>query len=284
MMLVRTYAELKRAVKEKRLATMLGVEGGHMIEDKLEYLDNLYVRGVRYLTLTWNNSTSWATSAWDETLKGDSLPHKGLTDPGKKIVERMNELGMLIDVSHAGEQTFWDAIKLTKKPVIASHSSVWKFCHHRRNLKDDQIKAIAKNGGVIHLNFYAGFLDSTYERKAANFMKIHKPEVDSLINSGTQPNYAEMIVMEKYKAEVESMRPPLSLLIDHIDHIVRLVGVDHVGLGSDFDGIEAGPRELNGVQDFPLITKALLERGYRKKDIKKILGENFLRVYKANEL
>jgi membrane dipeptidase len=263
---------------------MLGVEGGHMIEDKLENLDNFYVRGVRYMTLTWNNSTSWATSAADETTKGDSLKHKGLTDLGKSIIKRMNELGILIDVSHVGEQTFWDAIKETKKPVIASHSSVWKLCPHRRNLKDDQIKAIARNGGVIHLNFYAGFLDSTYERKAYDFTMRHKKEMDSMTNAGTQPDYAQIIVFEKYKDEVMSFRPPLSLLIDHIDYIVKLVGVDHVGLGSDFDGIEAGPKELNGVQDFPLITKALLERGYSKKDVKKILGENFLRVFKANQL
>jgi membrane dipeptidase len=284
MVLVKTPDELRQAIKDKKLASMLGVEGGHMIEDKVENLDALYVRGARYLTLTWNNSTSWATSAADETTKGDSLPHKGLTDLGKKIVERMNDLGMLIDVSHNGEQTFWDVIKYTRKPIIASHSSVWAFCHHRRNLKDDQIKAIAQNGGVIHLHFYAGFLDSTYEKKALNFQEQHKAEIDALIANGTQPNYARIITMEKYKDEVESMRPPLSLLLDHLDYIVKLVGIEHVGLGSDFDGIEAGPKELNGVQDFPLITKALRERGYGKKEIRKILGENFLRVFRANQL
>lgn len=284
MTIVRTPAELKQAIKDKRLAAMLGVEGGHMIEDKIENLDALYVRGVRYMTLTWNNSTNWATSAADETTKGDSLAHKGLTDLGKKIVQRMNELGMIIDISHNGEQTFWDVIKLTKKPIIASHSCVWKFCHHRRNLKDDQIKAIAKNGGVIHLNFYAGFLDSTYEKKAAQLLAKHKPEIDSLVAHGTQPDYAGIMTMEKYKDETNAIRPPLSLLLDHLDYIVKLVGIDFVGLGSDFDGIEAGPKELNGVQDFPLITKALLDRGYSKKDVRKILGENFLRVFKANQL
>jgi len=284
MTIVRTPAELKQAIKDNRLATMLGVEGGHMIEDKIENLDALYARGVRYMTLTWNNSTSWATSAADETTKGDSLAHKGLTDLGKEIVQRMNELGMLIDISHNGEQTFWDVIKLTKKPIIASHSCVWTFCHHRRNLKDDQIKAIAKNGGVIHLNFYAGFLDSTYEKKAGQLLAKHKPEIDSLVVHGAQPDYAGIMTMEKYKEETNAIRPPLSLLLDHLDHIVKLVGVDFVGLGSDFDGIEAGPKELNGVQDFPLITKALLDRGYSKKDVRKILGENFLRVFKANQL
>ena len=284
MTIVKTPAELKQAIKDNRLAAMMGVEGGHMIEDKIENLDALYVRGVRYMTLTWNNSTSWATSAADETTKGDSLTHKGLTDLGKKIVQRMNDLGMLIDISHNGEQTFWDVIKLTKKPIIASHSCVWAFCHHRRNLKDNQIKAIAKNGGVIQLNFYAGFLDSTYEKKAAQLIAKHKPEIDSLVAHGTQPDYAGIMTMEKYKEETNAIRPPLSLLLDHLDYIVKLVGVDFVGLGSDFDGIEAAPRELNGVQDFPLITKALLERGYSKKDIRKILGENFLRVFKANQL
>ena len=282
MTIVRTPDELRRAVKEKRLATMLGVEGGHMIEDKLANLDNLYARGVRYLTLTWNNSTSWATSAADETTKGDSLPHKGLTDLGKQVVQRMNDLGMLIDISHNGEQTFWDVIKHTKKPVIASHSSVWTICQHRRNLKDDQIKAIAENGGVIHLNFYAGFLDSTYERKAIAFTARHKHEVDSLLSKGTQPNYAEMIIMEKYQEEVNSFRPPLSLLIDHIDYIVRLVGDDYVGLGSDYDGVSALPEGLDDVTTYPKITEELVKRGYSKKSIKKILGGNMMRVMKAN--
>jgi membrane dipeptidase len=284
MMLVKTPGDMKRAIKEKRLATMIGVEGGHMIEDKIEYLDNFYVRGARYMTLTWNNSTSWATSAADETTRGDSLLHKGLTDHGKKIIARMNELGMLIDISHNGEQTFWDVMKLTTKPVIASHSSVWALCPHRRNLKDEQIIAIAKNGGVIHLNFFAGFIDSTYEKKAAAFDERHKAEIDSLITAGVQPNYAGFMISEKYPEEVNATRPTLSMLIDHLDYIVNLVGVDHVGLGSDFDGIDAPPRELNGVEDFPLITKALVERGYSKKDIRKILGGNFLRVFRINQL
>lgn len=295
MMIVKTPAELKQALKVKKLATMMGVEGGHMIEDKIENLDALYVRGARYMTLTWNNSTSWATSAADETapaspkpppIEGataDTVRTKGLTDFGKKIVMRMNELGMMIDMSHVGEQTFWDAIKISTKPVIASHSCVWNLCPHRRNLKDDQIKAIAKSGGVIFLNFYAGFIDSSFEKKSATFNALHQAEIDSLISQGIQANYAGFIVAEKYPEELMSIRPPLSMLLDHLDYIVNLAGVDFVGMGSDFDGINAAPRELNGVEDFPLITKALLERGYSKKDIRKILGENFLRVFKANQ-
>jgi membrane dipeptidase len=283
MMLVYNSKDLQTALKQKKLGTMMGVEGGHMIEDKIENLESLYKRGVRYMTLTWNNSTAWASSAWDETLNRDSLSHIGLTDFGKQVVKKMNELGMIVDLSHTGEKTFWDAINTTTKPVIASHSCVYNLCPHRRNLKDEQIKAIAKNGGVIHLNFYAGFIDSTYEKKALNFRSMHKTEIDSLIKLNYQPDYAGMIISEKYPNELESMLPPLSVLIDHLDYIVKLVGVDHVGIGSDFDGIEAPPRGLKGVEDFPKITKALLERGYSKKEINKILGENFIRVLKANE-
>lgn len=282
MMMVYDSKELGVAVKKHKLGAMLGMEGGHMIEDNLDKLDSLYKRGVRYMTLTWNNSPSWATSALDETTN-QHLPHKGLTDFGKKVVQRMNELGMIVDLSHTGEQTFWDAIATSQKPVIASHSSVFQLCPHRRNLKDDQIRAIGKNGGVIHLNFYAGFIDSNYERRSSAFMAAHQPEIDSLVASGTQSDYARFMVAEKYTGDVNGLRPSIELLMDHLDYIVRMIGVDHVGLGSDFDGIEAPPRELNGVEDFPLVTEAMLKRGYSPKDIRKILGENFIRVLKANE-
>lgn len=282
MMMVTNSDELQAAVKQHKLGAMLGMEGGHMMEDDLNKLDALYKRGVRYMTLTWNNSPSWATSALDETTKSN-LPHKGLTEFGQQVVRRMNELGMLVDLSHTGEQTFWDAMAISTKPVIASHSCVYTICPHRRNLKDDQIKAIGKNGGVIHLNFYAGFIDSSYERRSTAFMSQHQAEIDSLASSGMQADYARFMVAEKYPGNVNGMRPSLELLLDHLDYIVRLIGVDHVGLGSDFDGIEAPPQELNGVEDFPLITAALLKRGYTKKDIDKILGGNFIRVLRANE-
>jgi membrane dipeptidase len=246
-------------------------------------LEALYNRGVRYMTLTWNNSTSWATSALDETTKGSSLPHKGLTEFGKSVVHKMNELGMLVDLSHVGEQTFWDAIATTTKPVLVSHSCVYAICPHRRNLKDEQIKAIGKNGGVIHLNFYSGFLDSAYERRNAEFEKIHKAERDSLLKLNPEPYFANKFLFEKYPAEVQGLRPGLSLLIDHIDYIVKMIGVDHVGLGSDFDGVNSLPVGLEDVTTYPSITRALLERGYSKKDIRKILGGNFLRLLKANE-
>ena len=283
MMLVTDVASFKKAVKQKKLGSMIGVEGGHMIEDNLTYLDSLYKRGTRYLTLTWNNSTSWATSAWDETRRKDSLPHLGLNDFGKTVVKRMNELGMLVDVSHIGEKTFWDVMKITTKPVIASHSCAHALCPVPRNLKDDQIKAIGKNGGVIHLNFYSGFVDSNYTERLRAFNRKYKSELDSLKNLKWADWEIETWMARMHPEESENLRPSLSQLLDHLDHIVKLVGVDHVGLGSDFDGISSSPKELDDVSDFPNITKALLQRGYSKKEIKKILGENFIRVFKANQ-
>lgn len=283
--LTRNSAELKKALKQHQLAAMFGVEGGHMIESDLNKLDHIYQRGARYMTLTWNNSNPWATSAMDETLKKDSLSktHKGLTDFGKQVIKRMNELGMMVDLSHTGEQTFWDAINTTSKPVIVSHSNAYALCPIFRNLKDDQIKAIAKNGGVIDLNFYSGFIDSSFKKKEADFIVHHQKELDELIKAGTVREYALSVLTSKYFDEVQAARPPLSALLDHLDYIVKLAGVDHVGIGSDFDGITSSPKELDDVTNYELITKALIEKGYSKKDIYKILGGNILRVLKANE-
>lgn len=274
--------ELYKVVKQHKIAAMFGIEGGHQIENDLSKLDSLYKRGARYMTLTWNNSTPWATSAFDETFTKD-LQHKGLTDFGRQVVQRMNALGMMVDISHVGKQTFWDVINTTTKPVIASHSSVYNICPHQRNLKDDQIKAIAKNGGVIQVNFYSGFLDSTYTRKKDIFFVKHKSESDSLSKSGMSENMVENYMFSKYRNEVQALRPPFSLLMQHIEYIINLVGVDYVGLGSDFDGIESSPLQLDDVTSYPLITKALVEKGYSEKDIDKILGGNLLRVLKANE-
>jgi membrane dipeptidase len=283
MQIVYSYKELISAVRDKKLACLSGVEGGHMIEDNINYLDSFYKRGVRYMTLSWNNSTSWSTSAMDETQHTFKVTPYGLNAFGKQVVKRMNELGMMVDVSHIGEKTFWDVISTSTKPVIASHSSVYALCPVFRNLKDDQIRAIAKNGGVIQVNFYSGFLDSTFLKKVESFIKVHKAEHDSLAALKKPEYMIHDYFAKKYKNEFEIMRPPLSLLLDHIDYIVKMVGIDYVGLGSDFDGIDSSPKDLDGVEDYPKITEGLLKRGYSEKDIKKILGENFLRVFRANE-
>jgi membrane dipeptidase len=276
-------SDIKRILRKGKLVAMIGVEGGHMIEDKLSNLDSLYKRGTRYMTLTWNNSTSWATSASDETTKKDSLKHKGLNDFGKQVVKRMNELGMMVDISHVGEQTFWDAINTTTKPVIASHSCAWNLCPVFRNLKNDQIIAVGKNRGVICLNFFSGFVDSSFQRRDDHFKGKYKAEWDSVRKTMSEDLFADIYLFEKYPEESKDLRPPLGMLLDHLDYIVKLIGVDHVGMGSDFDGINSAPKGLDGVEDFPKITEALLERGYSKKQIRKILGGNVLRVFRANQ-
>ncbi len=280
MMMVTTPQELQRAVEEKKLGCMIGVEGGHMIEESLENLENLYNRGARYLTLTWNNSLAWASSAKDEAA-GEAI-QKGLSAFGKEVVRKMNQLGMMVDLSHVGEQTFWDAIAITTKPVILSHSNAYALCPVPRNAKDDQIKAVAKNGGVIQVNLYSGFLDPQYlPRRRAVFAR-RKAEQDSLKNLNMSDYAISQWIAKKYPRELESIRPPFSMILDHIDYIVKLVGVDHVGIGADMDGIESMPKGINGVQDFPRITQGLLQRGYSEADIRKILGENFIRVFEAN--
>jgi len=276
--------DIKKAIKQKKIALMSGVEGGHMMENNLDNLQHFYNRGVRYMTLTWNNSTPWASSAADESNpRYDG--HKGLTDFGKKVVSKMNDLGMLVDLSHVGEQTVSDVLAVTTKPVLVSHSCVHAICPVFRNLTDEQIKAIAKNGGVIHLNFFAGFVDSNYLPRFEALRIQYQPELDAMIkaNPEADKDYLMMKLADNHKDELEAVRPSLDQLLNHLDYIVKLVGINHVGLGSDFDGISVAPKGLEGVEDFPRITDALLQRGYSKKDIGKILGGNFLRLLKSNE-
>lgn len=278
--LVRTHAELMQAVKENKLSAMIGVEGGHMIENDLHKLDQLVKRGMSYLTLTWNNSTSWASSAADETSGKVKAEDAGLNNFGKKVVARLNELGVLVDLSHVGERTFYDAIKTTTKPVLVSHSCVYALNPVPRNLKDEQIKAIGKNGGVISLNFYNGFLDSTYKTKQKLFLAKYDAELKNLTQKYGRSNAIDTLI-SLHQGDADALRTPISVIIDHIDYIVKLIGVNHVGFGADFDGAESFPAGINGVADYPKLTQALLQRGYKQADVEKILGGNFLRVLKA---
>jgi membrane dipeptidase len=281
MVIAKDWKTINAALKAGKIIAQYGVEGGHMIEDDINRLDTFYNRGVRYMTLTWNNSPTWAsshTAEKDPTYTGQ----KGLTSFGKTIIGRMNQLGIIVDVSHIGETTFWDAINTTTKPVIASHSNAYSICPVTRNLKDEQIKAIGKNGGVICLNFFSGFVDSNFSKKDMAFRKTHSAEIDSLLATGIQREYAYTMLSDKYKTESEAIKPTIEQLMQHFDHIVNLIGVDHVGIGSDFDGINSAPQGLSTVLDYPNFTKALIARGYSNKDIKKVLGGNFLRVYRMN--
>src|SRR5690606_10748300 len=273
--LATTAADISAITAQGKIAAVIGVEGSHMIEGRIDYLDSLFARGARYLTLTWNNSTEWATSATDESRNPGKLKHKGLTDFGRQIIHRMNELGMMVDLSHVGRQTFSDAMKTTTKPVLVSHSNAYALMAHPRNLRDDQIKAVAENGGVICLNFYSGFLDPVHYTKINRLYEKYVTADDSIKRS-SDTKFDLLPAVAK-----EQLRPPLSLLLDHIDYMVKTAGIDHVGIGSDFDGISSTPLGLDDCSDFPRLTEGLVQRGYSEADIRKILGENVLRVMAA---
>jgi membrane dipeptidase len=281
IMLVKSASDLEKAVKEKKLAAMIGVEGGHMIENSLEKLEDLAKRGMIYLTLTWNNSTSWASSAAEETSGKVKKENAGLNDFGKQVVHKLNDLGVLVDLSHVGVRTFFDAINESKKPILVSHSCVYALNPVPRNLNDEQIKAVGKNGGVISLNFYSGFLDSTFSAKQKVFFAKYDAELKALTTKYGRSNAIDTLI-SLHQADAEATKPSIEKLIDHVDYIVKLIGVDHVGFGADFDGAESFPSGMNSVADYPKITSALLKRGYKPEEITKMLGGNFLRVLRAN--
>ena len=277
------YKEVKKWVNKDRLVSLIGVEGGHMIEGEISKLEKLYEKGMRYLTLTWNNSTNWASSAMDETMFPEKLKQKGLTVLGKQIVRRMNELGIIVDLSHVGEQTFYDAIATTKKPVMLSHSSVWNICPVFRNVKDEQIRAVAKNGGVICINFYSGFISKEYDQHQ-EFLHSKRDSVQRVLlaENGDDSSIMNSKWGAFYDSSMNAVRPGLEQMVDHIDYIVKLVGNKYVGIGSDYDGVSSVPVGLEDVTTYPKITEELLRRGYSNKAIKRILGGNMLRVIKAN--
>jgi membrane dipeptidase len=286
MMMAFSVDDIERAHKQKKLAALMGIEGGHSIENDIHLLRDFYRLGVRYMTLSWSNTNEWADSSGD--IDDPKIQHhNGLTDFGKEVVLEMNRLGMMVDISHVADKTFWDTIAITKAPVIASHSSARALCNAPRNMADDMLRAVARNGGVVDVNFFAGFLDQNYwnavqaqqkEQEAATRAHLAKLKAD-----GKQVTYAdEDRITREWMAKIP--RPPFTVLIDHIDHIAKVAGVDHVGLGSDFDGVSgATPAGMDSAADLPKITQALLDRGYSAEDIRKILGGNVMRVFKEVE-
>ncbi len=282
MMMAFSVADIERAHKEKKLAALMGIEGGHAIENDIRLLRDYYRLGVRYMTLSWSNTNEWADSSGD--IDDPKIEHhNGLTDFGKQVVLEMNRMGMMVDISHVADKTFFDAIATSRAPVIASHSSSRALTHHPRNMTDDMLRAVAKNGGVVQVNFYSAFIDENYRQAAAAQRKAADAAVEAHIaelRAAGKPitSVDEDQIQREWASKIP--RPPLKSLIDHIDHIAKVAGVDHVGLGSDFDGVSgATPQGIDSVADLPKITQALLDRGYSEKDIHKILGGNLLRVF-----
>jgi len=278
LMIATSVADIRRAKQLNKIAALMGIEGGHAIEDSLPTLREFYRLGVRYMTLTWNNTNNWADAGRGEKK------HGGLSDYGREVVREMNRLGMLVDVSHVSDETMSDALDVSKAPIIASHSSARALSDVPRNIPDDLLKRIAKNGGVIQVNFYSEFVD-------VKTVKPQSDERDARLKAQQEALYKkyrddpERLGEESDKLEAANPLPPLpiSKLIDHIDHIVKVAGIDHVGLGADFDGANDMPEGAQDVSMLPNITYELLKRGYTEQDIRKILGENFLRVFAAAE-
>src|SRR5438105_3841589 len=286
MMMAFGVAEIERAHQQKKLAALMGIEGGHSIENDIHLLRDFYRLGVRYMTLTWSNTNEWADSSGD--INDPKIQHhNGLTDFGKQVVLEMNRLGMMVDISHVSDKTFWDAVATTKAPVIASHSSARALTNAPRNMTDEMLRAVAKNGGVVQVNFYSAFVDENYrkanEEQKADQDAAEKAFIEKRKAEGRPVSFSDYDhIWREWAAKIP--RPPLKSLIDHIDHVAKVAGIDYVGLGSDFDGVSgATPEGIDSAADLPKITQALLDRGYSADDIRKILGGNTLRVFREVE-
>jgi membrane dipeptidase len=295
--LVTSAEGIERAHREHKLAVLMGIEGGHSIEDSLALLRQYYALGARYMTLTWNNSNGWADSSGD--IDDASVPHtrEGLSEFGKDVVYEMNRLGMMVDVSHVSDKTFFRTLVISRAPIIASHSDARALCDAPRNLTDDMLRAVAKSGGaksqtgvgggVVMVNFYSAFVSQAYR----DALKALQPEMDKAVaDAKVQAATAGRTLASADEDKVRKSfldripRPPLSTLIDHIDHIAKVAGVDHLGLGSDFDGVFGQlPEGMNSPADFPKITAALMARGCSAEDCRKILGGNMVRVMREVE-
>ncbi|HEX4319803.1 MAG TPA: dipeptidase [Acidobacteriaceae bacterium] len=280
-------ADIEAAHREHKYAMLMGIEGGHSIEDSLGLLRMYYDLGVRYMTLTWSNSNGWADSSGDDT--DISVPHTqtGLSEFGKDVVYEMNRLGMMVDISHVSDKTFYRTLIITRAPVIASHSAARALCDAPRNMTDDMLRQVTINGGVVMVNFYSGFISQAYrDAQRAQKSAVDKATADLKAKfkaEGKEITYSDLEKLQRQMAD-SIPRPPLSALIDQIDHIAKVAGIDHVGLGSDFDGVSGQlPEGIDSAADLPKITAELMKRGYTADDCRKILGGNFMRVFKQVE-
>jgi len=277
--------EILAARAAGKFAILLGIEGGHAIENSLALLRLYHALGVRYMTLTWTNSNDWADSSGD--LDDPTLPHhNGLTPFGRQVIAEMNRLGMMVDLSHVSDRTFAEVLAVTRAPVLVSHSSARALTASHRNLTDDQLRALVANGGVCMVNFYPAFIDEPYRQAWAAqkpaLIAAHKSLAAEYAARGTPvPYHIASRIDRDFAARLP--RPPLSSLIDHFDHIIRVAGIDHVGLGTDFDGICALPEGINSAADLPKITAALLARGHSPASLHKLLGANLLRLFAATQ-
>jgi membrane dipeptidase len=278
LVLATSAGDIRRSHQEGKIALLMGMEGGTPIADDLRLLRDFYRLGVRYMTLTHSLANNWADSSTDKPV------HNGLTEFGKEVVREMNRLGMLVDISHVSDQTFYDALAVSQAPLIASHSSARALCNHPRNMSDDMIRALAEKGGVIQINYHIGFLDQRFADAFDQVKEEFRGRTQTLHQQFPDDPKALYEAQDQLEKEYRSRMPGVSRerILEHIDHVVKLVGADHVGLGSDFDGAWM-PDGMEDASHLPPLTEALLSRGYKEADIKKILGGNTLRIMEEAE-
>jgi membrane dipeptidase len=274
--LASSVSDIRRIVREDRIAFLMGVEGGHIIEESLAALRTFYRLGVRYLTLTHSFHTSWADSSG--TRKALEPIHHGLSAFGEEVVAEMNRLGMMVDVSHVSDETFWDVLRVSRAPVIASHSSVRAIADHRRNLSDEMLEGLAAHGGVVMINFYSGYIDLEQQEPLRELFRAVGPRLAQLREQLTDDPVAFRRAMRELFAEQEIPRSRLDVLLDHFDHALRVAGADHVGIGADWDGVVSFPDGMEDVSHLPALTQGLLARGHSPEVVRLVLGENLLRV------
>lgn len=270
--LAESYEDIVNARKNGRIASLIGVEGGHSIENSIQNLRRLYRMGARYMTLTHSDTLDWADSATDEAR------HGGLSAFGEEIVREMNRLGMLVDLSHVSPDTMKDALRVTQAPIIFSHSSARAIADHPRNVPDDVLKLVKENRGVVMVNFFSGFVEPESARRMASMFDVIR---DLKQKFPVEQDYRRE--MQKWSKANPILPGTVHDLVDHIDHIVKIAGVDCVGIGSDYDGVSKLPEQLEDVSTYPVITQELLNRGYSAEDIHKIMSGNIMRVYQEAE-
>ncbi len=277
-----TADQIIQAHKDKKIAALMGIEGGHAIEDSLRLLRDFYTLGIRYMTLTHFNTNTWADAQGDIN-DAKVKHHNGLTPFGKDVVREMNRLGMMVDISHTADKTFYDALEVSKAPIIASHSSCRAISDNTRNMTDDMIRALAAKGGTIEINFDCAYLSQRYQNDARPLMTALRPRLAEARK--IEDPIARNDAVEKIEDEMNGKLPPATLadVVAQIDHAVQIGGVDHVGIGTDFDGVGCVPKELSSYDKFPALTRALLMKGYSAEEIEKIYGGNLLRVMREVE-
>jgi membrane dipeptidase len=282
MAMAYSVADVRRLHDGGKIAALLGMEGGHMIEDDLSALRMFYRLGVRYMTLTHTFHTNWADSAG--SLDGIEPKHNGLTEFGRQVVREMNRLGMMVDISHVADSTFFQVLEVSSAPVIASHSSCRALCEAPRNMTDDMIRALAKHGGVIQINFYPAFIDDQVRLATMARSKELKPQLDEIDRRFKDDEKQREAEREKlFKSAPPLPTTPWTRIVDHIEHVINLVGPDHVGMGADWDGVPSLPTGMEDCSHLELITAELLRRGQSEENVRKFLGENLLRVMAACE-